>query len=554
MEIKYLLEKEFNYYIDNKNKKDKICEDGKSLFLFEIMIDFNCKDYRKDKIIKRYDNINDYDIMELLNYKCSNIVKARLYTYLVDNKINVMCNVNFAIEGYIKAINDFDDFKYQCSCLNKVIALNKKYKVDSMDFIKEKLRSLLSISRDELNGYDFHLLRTANEYDVISLDESLEISENSMQLCISKNGFLFDSYFNFSLEILNSSLKTKKIDQSLYNDKKKNLFIKKAILYGKMGDDSNIAVNKSHYYSIALIAYKNSGIDMLSDKVKVLRDKLDKSQEGIFDSMIKTTTEVDESEEFKRINNVLIELEDHEIIKWFLNLNFIEPKSSIINKIKKDFDEDPTLLFFPPVYLNSNGKRICKLSGLSSMTNSNEEYDRILLEYSINECGEYAGILGQYVYYVLLMIRNRQINVNEYIKEIIDKSYIIKDERKSIVLKGIIFGFNLDFETANSILVPQFEAAVRELAFLCGDTCYKMDDNFIESVNGLEYYFNDDSTLFKSIDENLYFTLDSILVNKKGLNYRNNFAHGCIDSFNDYRSIYVWWLIFYFIYTYSFTD
>ena len=39
--------------------------------------------------------------------------------------------------------------------------------------------------------------------------------------------------------------------------------------------------------------------------------------------------------------------------------------------------------------------------------------------------------------------------------------------------------------------------------------------------------------------------------NDYGLNYRNEFAHGLIESFNNFAGLYVWWYCLYLITLYS---
>lgn len=142
-------------------------------------------------------------------------------------------------------------------------------------------------------------------------------------------------------------------------------------------------------------------------------------------------------------------------------------------------------------------------------------------------------------------------NIKDYSSEIVDNSFIVPKSRKEIVKKGINYGFDFDFESSLGILIPQMENCIRELAGICGESKYKLGDDFIESANGLEYLLKKGNILEQSIDEDTYFGICAIFLSDYGLNYRNEFAHGLIESFNNFAGLYVWWYCLYLITLYS---
>ena len=140
-------------------------------------------------------------------------------------------------------------------------------------------------------------------------------------------------------------------------------------------------------------------------------------------------------------------------------------------------------------------------------------------------------------------IKEKTANIKKYASEIIDKSFIVPTSRKEIVKKGINYGFDFDLESGLG--------CIRELASICGESKYKLTDDFIEKVNGLDYILKKDNILEKSIAEDIYFGICAIFVSEYGLNYRNKFSHGLIDIFNNYTGLYVWWYCLYLIALYS---
>ena len=161
---------------------------------------------------------------------------------------------------------------------------------------------------------------------------------------------------------------------------------------------------------------------------------------------------------------------------------------------------------------------------------------------------EISQYYGAFILNTIKMIKDKCPNIYDYAAKEVEKSYIVPDSRKEIVKKGIKYGFNLDFESALGILIPQMENCIRKLAEICGGSRYKFEKN-IENVNGVEYLLN--SILQKSLDIDIYFGICAVFYNKFGLNYRNRFAHGLIDNFNDNIAVYVWWYCLYLICLYT---
>ena len=552
MKLKFLLKQNAEYFDKNRNQYNT--DSNKYIdFIFDIMRFLYCANYRNYKRVVTNIIISASEVESLLTLELSNIVRARIYNYLIDNindKEKKYINAKEAIYAYINAINDNDSFEYKCSLLNIVIAISKKYNIDSNSFIFCNIKKLTLIDRTENNAFDFNLLKIAYEFGINTNDEILNKCKNQLKNIAENNGFLFDEYFVFSLNVIDDIRKNGKYALSKIEMMKKDFYELKAKLYEKIGDDCDILTRKIDCYSISLNSYKEAKVDMNSEDVNNVRNKRDYYQKQALDNMPRFSKSIDLSKKFEVIKEKINSISDDKIINELIYLDGVLKKDKQIELIKDASKYFQLSSHFNTDVLNYDGKITSKLMGIGT-GKSDKENDQIILEHAYDLTLINSEIYGRLISIIIDAINKRKVDAESKLRKIVDKSCIIKNSRKQIVSKGLIFGYNKDLESSLAILIPQFEQAIRELAYQCGDVKYKINSNLIESVNGLEYYFKNGSILENTIDENLFFSINSVFVNEHGLNYRNNFAHGCIESFNNYQSLYAWWLILHTIAIYS---
>lgn len=123
--------------------------------------------------------------------------------------------------------------------------------------------------------------------------------------------------------------------------------------------------------------------------------------------------------------------------------------------------------------------------------------------------------------------------INKNKPEFIEQSQIL------LWCKGILAGLNNDFITAASILTPQFEHALHNIAELDKGELYSL-----ESKHELSPTLGPVMKLLKDVLNNeIYFEIDSFLQGEIGVNFRNNLSHGLfIPDDIDYYGSYLWWL------------
>lgn len=86
--------------------------------------------------------------------------------------------------------------------------------------------------------------------------------------------------------------------------------------------------------------------------------------------------------------------------------------------------------------------------------------------------------------------------------------------------KGLMAGFNNDFLTALSILMPQVDNSIRAFAEMCGEVVYNIKEDNTEELKSMNAVL-DLLKVKECFDENLWFSLSTVFCSKYGLNMRN---------------------------------
>ncbi len=539
-------------YFKEKNNRNSISADfqGGDLviadFIFDLSYFFYVNAEDDEKIYCRH-ILDDNKIDYLMNQKMSCFIKARFYDYIIqNNKQKNINNVKISIENYIEAFDDSKDFDYKCSCIYRIVFLSKKFKLD----YGPNVCSLLNKINTELNDVDVipvSIIDNLYNYGVISVNDALNLCKNGIKKDISQ----IENFSSLGIRILKKALSVGIINKNDSQKYESEVYSEEAKAYENLADNDNLPFRKGFYYTKALSAYKNAKVDMLSDMIMGLRKKKDESQKNTFKSMKSITYKRDLSKYITEIKKRISECKEEDLILLLCRFDGLLDKDRQIDAIKENYEKSPLSSLFPNSYLDNEGKTVSYLRPIDS-GKDDKENEAILLDHvydSIRGFSEYAGNL---IALIINQLKERTNKLPDYMDEIVDKSYIIKESRKAIVKKGLRAGLNYENDVALSILIPQIECSIRELAALCGDTKYKLEDkNQIESINSLEYFFKDGSPLQQCIDERIFITLYAAFISEHGLNYRNRFAHGMIDSFENYTAIYVWWLCLYLITIYS---
>lgn len=118
---------------------------------------------------------------------------------------------------------------------------------------------------------------------------------------------------------------------------------------------------------------------------------------------------------------------------------------------------------------------------------------------------------------------------------------LIDSDRCYSVSKGLQAGFNLDFDIAIHLLIPQIEHLIRTSLREYGVVIDTKQDNK-EQVSTLSHLLHTSSAK-EIFDEGFLFELKVLFGDEKGINARNNLAHGLMNDNESMSSIsaYIWW-------------
>ena len=138
-------------------------------------------------------------------------------------------------------------------------------------------------------------------------------------------------------------------------------------------------------------------------------------------------------------------------------------------------------------------------------------------------------------------IRSKFVIEEKDIREIVENSVIVPEDRKEAYIKGLMAGFLGDFLTALYILIPQVENSVRELAMQCGEPVYNLNENGIEELKTMHAVLELEGVK-ECLDDDFLLAIKTIFCSKFGFNMRNDIAHGLVadKQFNSYKVLYTW--------------
>lgn len=345
--------------------------------------------------------------------------------------------------------------------------------------------------------------------------------------------------YNIAIGILNSlkNIYVKEKQKDLITATTKRL----ALAYEHLGDQKDT----SHIArtSQAIDAYKSARKEWSSlnseDDLKRVMLKLKKRQKQFADSMPTITEPIDNSE---AVEQMKVHIESASLVKaiWFLVYGIIglENKGRIAEKIKKDHTKFLSSDLFLKGYLDKNGRRIGSVPSIQGATESDMELicrDYARTHYTINV----IALVQRYLY-----MMNQKFELNESnLRFLVDNNIFVPQDRKGAFLKGLVAGFNYDYLTSMSVLMPQVENAIREMAKTLDILTDKFDNKGIQEYLSLGSIINklEDSEL---LEEDLIFNLRLFYAGELGYDMRNNVAHGLLSDDEldcSIQSMAVWW-------------
>lgn len=447
---------------------------------------------------------------------------------------------------------------YGEAALSSYLALAKSAMNDSNNLIATKY--IVGVCRiyTKVNTADFDFASFLNEtleytkanarktgFLSVNIINALFACRQYREYIISAAEFLASYYekeemYNIEIGILNTL-------KNLYGEAKQKDLItattkRLALAYEHLGDQKDI----SHIARIsqAIDAYKSARKEWSSlnseDDLKRVMLKLEKRQKQFADSMLTIRTKpIDISEAVEQMKVHIESASLVEAIRFLVyGLFDLENKGEIEEKLKRDSGNYSFLTLLTKGYIDKNGRTVGIVPSIQEATENDMEI--ICRDYARTN---YTISVDAFVQRYLHMM-NQKFELNEStLRFIVDNNIFVPQDRQGAFLKGLVAGFNFDYLTSMSVLMPQVENAIREMARKLDILTDKFDNEGIQEYLSLGSIINrlEDSEL---LEEDMIFNLRLFYAGELGYDMRNNVAHGLLSDDEldcSIQSMAVWW-------------
>lgn len=178
---------------------------------------------------------------------------------------------------------------------------------------------------------------------------------------------------------------------------------------------------------------------------------------------------------------------------------------------------------------------------------STQDDDDIVKHFTFQNYGiELEVMFSTVVNFIWTKMIDMGLTVQMVIDRICETEYM-DETQKEIIAVGINRFFEDDYVSALHILVPQFESYFRTFFEWGGFPTTSLKNNGLQHEQNFNDFLRQDFVR-ESLDENLLFMIEFVMVEQLGKNLRNNIAHGLSDikafrKNNCLIVVYLFWLI-----------
>ncbi|MFR1354310.1 DUF4209 domain-containing protein [[Clostridium] symbiosum] len=486
-------------------------------------------------------------LREILNYPIANINKAKIndFLWVVENDIEA---AKQAEKFYRIHLESQIEFNYNFMAINRFISISKSInsKVTNDSIRSKFIIMVLSQYKNEDHSKILYLIQTAKK-ESVDVDYLLQYTEKILNTYDDKSyDYQIIGEFCDVLEELYCKKfkwnRAKKVSQPelVKIRKRKVMAIMMAEAY--IHSQPRNFMRSIKFFKDAINILKT--IEGTEDERKILFKRIDELEKNSASSIPRLTSQHDCSQIVNQLLEQLEIFDKEEILYFFSSIPL--PKSKQIKQSVKSKTNN-FLGFggvFPIGILDKDGKSIAKSKPIKK---PNDEIDsgafQDALEHSTAEHMIYYSqiIIGN----ILNYIRSKFEIKEEDIQDIVENSAFVPKDRKEAYFKGLMAGFSGDLLTALYILIPQVENSIRELAVLCDEIVYNLNEDGIEELKTMNSVL-ELKGVKECLDEEFLVATKTVFCSKFGFNMRNDIAHGLIDDeqFDSYKALYTWWFIF----------
>lgn len=495
-------------------------------------------------------------LKEVSEWDISILNKAQIHDFLwvvgKDHKSAVE-----AVRLYKEYLSDSQEFEANFAAVNRLISL--KISISKKKTVDEDYSNLVKriLAQSEFTDYSgrYHLLRTCDEYKILPVDELFTLVEDQLDSisCGSREIHFIELYVAL-FEKLYAEKKNMEVTKLKISDpivmkarrKKADGFI--AVARECTGDSPVDMFRYVNFIQKAIQVLKQ--IAGTEDERKQLLREIEEIQKEASAKIPVQKFSVEHSEAIRTIVKWVENLDKEEGLCYFaLFIPMLDAKT-LREETMQMFKDNPLMLFGSSI-LDYNGKKKAVLPDVFGK--NNEIKEDALWAYMAKDSYISIDIDSKVVIANVKHILQSNYEITEQdIRKIVEDSVFVPEDRRMAYTKGLMAGFNNDFLTALSILMPQVDNSIRAFAEMCGEVVYNIKEDNTEELKSMNAVL-DLPKVKECFDESLWFSLNTVFCSKYGLNMRNEVAHGTMDDkyFSSYRVLYVWWFVFKLCYMYT---
>ena len=480
-------------------------------------------------------------------------LKGRLADLVwVRNKSLGVGNALAAIDSYRQSPLDVDTwFSDGKQCWQRAIVLSRMIgptEGGRLDQMETSIIEALKSATAEDNFFSYRLAQTLRS-NGLGVSEATTVAEKLESLA---GEFAEAGDFHASESFYNASANWFKLSGD--DDKSIDMTVAQAEAFveeatARLSSDSPSHGVAASFVEDAVQVYRSVPRDQrdrhdVDQRIQELRIRLNEYGKRAQDEMVTVKGgELNMEDSIEQVRDAVSGKAVYEALMAFANLHSISFKQLRASAIKS-LSRSPFLASIPKVYSSHDGRVIARTPGISGSTPSEDDEAEILAQMNRFEYGTLVGIVVRSMILPALHVLNLEHRLRA--AELIDlsrRSPIVPLGREVLFGKALAQGFNRDFAASIHLLVPQIEHMVRIRLKVAGVSTSHLDQNGIETENGLSALIDlpQTTTIF---GEDLTYEIKALFCDQLGPNLRNNIAHGLLDDQQAHSvdAVYAWWL------------
>ncbi|MCX6583785.1 MAG: DUF4209 domain-containing protein [Candidatus Aminicenantes bacterium] len=297
------------------------------------------------------------------------------------------------------------------------------------------------------------------------------------------------------------------------NEKVREVLLKYGNSFLKEAETKSPLVGSAWLQTVHSV-YLNFGLKKEADSVLIVLRKIDK-RSGIDLKQISLKFEIPKDKLEKFVSEMLKGNLEHILSK--IAFYFVPKRDKVENQVKELSREFVFPHLFPTVRRDQNGRSVAQIGPI----------ENDLEGHVIQQMSQNMSIENFYLQEVLEGFKKKFSPTSEDLVKYLYCSAVFEEDKKTIIEKGIKFYLENDFIPAVHLLIPQIEAAFRNLIEVGGGAIYKFGRNGRMDFKTFDEILRD-TILSNVFNEDISFYLRILFTDPRGWNIRNSICHGFI--------------------------